>query len=798
MANGVGTNNLDSVTLCDEVLVNKDGSTARQKVSDLAAQVAGSDAFAEQITPLQDRAAVLEATSSDQGTRLSVLEDGTYAEAIPYATSAAGIANTSEGQRFKVDNADPNVAYDVYLHDTGSVAVFVESQPSVAALTSKADQSALEQEAVDRATADDLKLDKTVRSALSFHCAVGGTDNAITLTNTDVPNLVAGLSLRFTATATNTTAGVTIQVNGGGTYNLKLQTGGNPGVGAIKSGWTYDLVWSGAPSNAFKLLNIADQYISKANNSSLIPSVVGGTANAIEVTTDFARVNGSILIFRAAETNTITSPTLNVNGIGASTIRHADGGLLAAGDIEQGRLHLVRYDASGGNPWVLLASGITLGDLKEIADGVAALDTRLTIVEANSGSSGAFETEAMELMEKINGPSSGDADWATSERNPNNFFTWSEGIRTQDAPLELKILGLGSSIDTGAGADDGGASAPSRILRDCLNETFGYMRNVEFSAEVNAVGGETVDQFMDQLTNTTAGDYDLIVGFNNMNSGGISSSSGAATMESVYDDYIELIAAIRGVDRNAMPIITNTFHPHTDFLSGGGDPQQFPDGYKSSWPTSNTTYSATHTHTFDAAAGTIALLAINTYGYTFAIGDELTVFSGDAAGVYTIASIDWATGVVTVNETISYTGTYSVKIQNTTVDEERVIWPANSERLVKMDRTGSGVKHYGWRTYDEQNFRIGQACTDAGAMLWDLQAMQYRYYDLAWASGNFTEATLPNSMFRADATIDGDGTGLIQHNHPNAAFYKFAYGALAAQFALHVRDGTLHKNRVLG
>jgi hypothetical protein len=140
MANGVGTNNLDSVPLSDEVLVNKDGSTGRQKTEDLATQLAGSGAIAQRLAPLETRATDLETSTVDQETRLAGLENGTYAEAIPFATTAAGISDTVQGQRFKVDNADPDVAYDVYLHDAGAVATFIESQPSVAALSTKEDK----------------------------------------------------------------------------------------------------------------------------------------------------------------------------------------------------------------------------------------------------------------------------------------------------------------------------------------------------------------------------------------------------------------------------------------------------------------------------------------------------------------------------------------------------------------------------------------------------------------------------------------------------------------------------------
>lgn len=658
-------------------------------------------------------------------------------------------------------------------------------------------KSAIAQEAADRQAADDLKLDKTVRSALSFHCDVGGTANAITLTNADVPNLAVGLRLRFIAASTNTADAVTVQVNGGGTFNLKLQNNGNPGTGTIKANWAYEVLWSGAPSNTFKLMGISDQYIHKAKNSYLVPSAVGGTADAITVTTDFDSVNGSLLIFKALSDNTSANVTLSVNGATATLIRDAVGQPLKVGDIKAGRWLMVRFDATGGNPYILISSGVTLGEVAAVQTAVDALTTRVIAVEAQVGSDGAFTAEALALTEKITGPSMGEAGWATSDRNPNNFFTWAEGVRTQASPLALKIMGVGSSIDTGAGPNDGGASAPARILRDAINDTFGFMHNVSASADIVAIGGQTVNQFLAQITSAPAGDYDIIIGCNNMNSGGIGGSAGAATMNSIYDDYIELIAEIRGANRNAMPIITNTFHPHTHVGSGGGAPQQFPDNYRVGWPDGNKTYQVGVNHTFDATANTIKLVAINTYGATLAVGDELTVPSGPAAGVYTISAIDWTTGVVTVNENISYTGTYSVQVTNTSVDEERVVWPPNSERLARVDRTGNGVPLLGWRTYDEQNRHIERACADAGAMFWDLQAKQYEYLEMAWASGNFTEANLMHSMFQADGTLSGPGTGVILYNHPNAAFYKFAPGGLSGQFTGLLRSGELHKNRKL-
>ncbi|ESZ50447.1 hypothetical protein ACYG9R_09190 [Mesorhizobium sp. RSR565B] len=90
--------------------------------------------------------------------------------------------------------------------------------------------------------------------------------------------------------------------------------------------------------------------------------VAGGTANALTVTTNSAfttNVNGRYLAFRAALDNTAAA-TLNVNGIGAKSIRKmtsAGDSPLAGAEIQADGIYLVNYSeavngAAGG--WVLV------------------------------------------------------------------------------------------------------------------------------------------------------------------------------------------------------------------------------------------------------------------------------------------------------------------------------------------------------------------------------------------------------------------------------------------------------------
>ncbi|MBR9840202.1 MAG: hypothetical protein GYB50_20265, partial [Rhodobacteraceae bacterium] len=70
-------------------------------------------------------------------TRLTALEDQAFADAPIYDDTAAGIAATSEGEQFRVENGDPDIAYDVYEHETGGVATLIASVPAVSALATK-------------------------------------------------------------------------------------------------------------------------------------------------------------------------------------------------------------------------------------------------------------------------------------------------------------------------------------------------------------------------------------------------------------------------------------------------------------------------------------------------------------------------------------------------------------------------------------------------------------------------------------------------------------------------------------
>lgn len=79
----------------------------------------------------------------------------------------------------------------------------------------------------------------------------------------------------------------------------------------------------------------------------------GGSANAHTLSTPqtFNAPTGITISFLAGFTNTTTTPTINVNGIGATTILRQTGGALYAGDITAGREYTVFHN---GTNWILL------------------------------------------------------------------------------------------------------------------------------------------------------------------------------------------------------------------------------------------------------------------------------------------------------------------------------------------------------------------------------------------------------------------------------------------------------------
>lgn len=122
--------------------------------------------------------------------------------------------------------------------------------------------------------------------------------------------------------------------------------------------------------------------------------VAGGTANAITLTTNMGPASYSqplLLAFEAAETNT-GATTVTVDSLASLDLKRTDGSALKAGDVTDGGIYLIAYEA-GAADFLLLnptTNEETLGKARDINTQTDNYTLVLTdagqIVEMNSSS----------------------------------------------------------------------------------------------------------------------------------------------------------------------------------------------------------------------------------------------------------------------------------------------------------------------------------------------------------------------------------------------------------------------------
>ena len=123
--NGVKISDNPTLASADYLLALNEGTSGLFTISDLGTLLAGGGVLVG--TPTTDALSA----------RITAVEDQAFAESPIYDTTAEGIAATGEGDRFRVENADPAIAYDVYDHDAGGVATFLTDIPAGSALVTK-------------------------------------------------------------------------------------------------------------------------------------------------------------------------------------------------------------------------------------------------------------------------------------------------------------------------------------------------------------------------------------------------------------------------------------------------------------------------------------------------------------------------------------------------------------------------------------------------------------------------------------------------------------------------------------
>ncbi|MBN8189559.1 hypothetical protein JF540_23005, partial [Salipiger thiooxidans] len=191
MADGIRVPDKGALASADSFLAVYNGTTGLLGSTALATLMAGSGVLASI------------GTTDALAARITALEDQAFAESPIYETTAAGIAATGEGDRFRVENAAPEIAYDIYDHDPGGVATFVTDIPAGSALATKLTTSNALSELVGVAATARANIGAAAQTALTdtagrinyMVSGIAGTGDAVTCNLADTSVGGAAVSL---------------------------------------------------------------------------------------------------------------------------------------------------------------------------------------------------------------------------------------------------------------------------------------------------------------------------------------------------------------------------------------------------------------------------------------------------------------------------------------------------------------------------------------------------------------------------------------------------------------------------
>lgn len=124
---GIKTTFLNTVSYATEVMANSAGGTGRISIADLSTQLAGEGAIADNLNGLNSDFSQV-AINAD---RAEAARDSTFIDADFYPDVAAGLAGTTEGDPFHINEGDDIVRY---THAAGGVASEVARYPTAAAV----------------------------------------------------------------------------------------------------------------------------------------------------------------------------------------------------------------------------------------------------------------------------------------------------------------------------------------------------------------------------------------------------------------------------------------------------------------------------------------------------------------------------------------------------------------------------------------------------------------------------------------------------------------------------------------
>lgn len=559
------------------------------------------------------------------------------------------------------------------------------------------------------------RLQSVERNSIAIVSAVAMTSDAytgITANTTQSTVLVTGRVFVFTPSATNTTRTPTLSLNGWTARTIKQASGTNLAVGDLVSGYPY-LVMYNAAATDFRLLTYpADR--SRLLNAYARAVVTSDTSspNAISLTIPGLLGDGTQLTFEPVVANTGATTLVITDMYGNSVTRTLLKGAntaLTGGELKYAQPVTVQYRGGSVNNFKLLYSGDPTTDIQNLKTSVTALQSSI---------SDPYSALATKLV----------GTGTASDQSPFGTITWSSGVKTV-TKRQIICTSVGSSVGVGAGSTGGGVAgapyAPNTLFVNALKTELAQYGEFDIVDDNQCIPTQAFQQFAAQLANSpySTSDFVLIVGgMNDAPVGNFNMGRTFPGQKTTLESLIDLCLA-----RGAIPIVCTT--PHHNVEMSATYPT-IPGGNPLLWPVR--TFNVSGTYAFNSTSKTItqAYFANPSYGGDiFKAGMTIRVESGNNAGNYTISAISSDRTVITVNEPIPETSSYSTTVRHFNLAGiiEDVLYPAPSESFVTKDWTGGGVMVQGDIRFEMVNNMQRSVARQKGAFLADCAYSFFKY-----------------------------------------------------------------------
>lgn len=295
--------------------------------------------------------------------------------------------------------------------------------------------------------------------------------------------LVDGQSLSVKVNFTNTLTAPTLNVDGLGAIPIRYSNGSNILAGDMTASSIYDFQYNLA-GFYWSLLNPNSSFIpqvvpSQIQNNSFVYSVATGTSTAYvaNFTPAHTSINdGAAIWIKVSNANTNTTPTLNVDGLGAITIANPNNTAIKVGDMVANGEYYLKFNATFGiwalmNPstvysgYLPLSGGTMSGDINMGANDIR----NVTSIQDTSGLNAltfTYAASAVNYLGVLNGATNNppelrtfgsDASVPFNIRTKNGVVTLSDYTNT--IPGELRIYNTAGNNYSGLKCTAGASSS---------------------------------------------------------------------------------------------------------------------------------------------------------------------------------------------------------------------------------------------------------------------------------------------------------------------------------------------------